>query len=222
MNQNQLNDIEYKNEVLRKGIHLCSLSIPIIYYFITKVTALYILIPLTIFSLVLDLGRYYSPFLAKYIYKLFGFMLRKHEIDSKKKNLNGATYVFLSAVFVVFVFPKVIVITAFSVLIISDTFAALIGRKFGKHKFLAKSLEGTAAFFVSACIVVLLTPKITNQPLEYLIGFVSVAIGAIAENISYGWSDDNFAIPVSIGIVMWVGYYIFFPGLSLNLPNVPL
>lgn len=149
-------------------------------------------------------------------------MLRKHEIDSKKKNLNGATYVFLSAVLVVFVFPKVIVITAFSVLIISDTLAALIGRKFGKHKFLAKSLEGTAAFFVSACLVVLVTPKVSGEPLEYLIGFLSVAVGAIAENISYGWSDDNFAIPVSIGVVMWVSYLLLFPGLSLNLSNVPL
>ncbi len=222
VNRTQIDDIAYKNEVLRKSIHLCSLSIPIIYYFIPKVTALYILIPLAIFSLVLDLGRYYSPLLAKYIYKYFGFMLRKHEIDSKKKNLNGATYVFLSAVLVVFVFPKVIVITAFSVLIISDTLAALIGRKFGKHKFLAKSLEGTAAFFVSACLVVLVTPKVSGEPLEYLIGFLSVAVGAIAENISYGWSDDNFAIPVSIGVVMWVSYLLLFPGLSLNLSNVPL
>jgi dolichol kinase len=222
VNQTQFDDIAYKNEVLRKSIHLCSLSIPVIYYFIHKTTALFILVPLALFSLTLDFGRYYSPLLAKYIYKYFGFMLRKHEIDSSKKNLNGATYVFLSAAIVVMIFPKVIVITAFSVLIISDILAALIGRKFGKHKFLAKSLEGTTAFFISACLVVLVTPKVTGKPIEYLIGFISVAVGAIAENISYGWADDNFAIPVSIGFVMWLLYFLLLPGVSLNLANVPI
>nr|HPN37600.1 dolichol kinase [Melioribacteraceae bacterium] len=199
-----------------------SLSIPIIYYFIPKITALYILIPLAIFSLTLDFGRYYSTGLAKYIYKYFGFMLRKHEIDSNKKNLNGATYVLLSAALVVLVFPKVIVITAFTVLIVSDIMAALIGRKFGRHKFLSKSLEGTLAFFVSACLVVLITPKVTGDIIEYVIGFIAVGFGAIAENISYGYSDDNFAIPVSIGIVMWLLYLLFLPNLSLILQNVPL
>ncbi len=221
INQTQIEDIAYKNEVLRKSIHLCSLSIPIIYYFIPKFTALSILVPLAILSLALDLGRYYSPSLAKVIYSLFGFMLRKHEIDSNKKNLNGATYVFLSAVVVVFIFPKVIVITAFSVLIISDISAALIGRKFGKHKFLSKSLEGTLAFFISACLVVLLSPKIVGSATEFLIGFISVAVGAIAENISYGWADDNFAIPISIGFTMWGLYYLLLPNVSLILTNVP-
>lgn len=214
-------DIAYKNELMRKSIHICSLSIPIIYYFIEKSLALSILIPLAVISAVIDFGRYFSPTLSKYVVKIFGFMMRQHEMDSSKKNLNGATYVLLSAVAVVLVFPKVFVITAFTVLIISDVMAALIGRKFGKHKFLAKSLEGTLAFFISACIVVLLTPKVDGSFTEYIIGFAAVAIGAIAENISYGWCDDNFAIPISIGIVMWILYAIFLPNVPLVLANVP-
>ena len=191
MTQADNNEINYKNELMRKSIHLCSLSIPIIYYFIERKLALFILVPLASFSLILDFGRYYSPVLNKYIIQYFGFMLRKHEMDAKKKNLNGATYVFLSATLTVLLFPKIFVLTSFPVLIISDIMAALIGRKFGKHKFLAKSLEGTSAFFVSACIVVMVTPKIEGSYIEYLIGFIAVAFGAIAENVSYGWSDDN-------------------------------
>ncbi|MFH0735311.1 MAG: dolichol kinase [bacterium] len=215
------NELNYKNELMRKSIHLCSLSIPIIYYFIERKLALFILVPLASLSLILDFGRHYSPTLNQFILKYFGFMLRKHEIDAKKKNLNGATYVFLSAALVVFIFPKVLVITAFSVLIISDIMAALIGRKFGRHKFLAKSLEGTSAFFVSACLVVLVTPKIEGSFTEYLIGFIAVAFGAVAENISYGWSDDNLTVPLTIGVVMWLLYIILLPGLSLILPNLP-
>ena len=46
--------IDYKFEILRKGIHLCSLSIPIAYYYMTKELALSILVPLLVFSLFLE------------------------------------------------------------------------------------------------------------------------------------------------------------------------
>ena len=213
--------IDYKHELVRKSIHLCSLSIPIIYYYITRELALYILVPLAFFSLVFDLLRHYNPFVKKTFFSLFGFMLRSHETDQKKKNLNGATYVLLSAVIVVAVFPKVIVITSFAVLIIGDIFAALIGRKFGKHKFLCKSLEGTLAFFVTALIVIVLAPKVNYTYMEYLIGIIAVAIGAIVENISQGWADDNLTIPVSIGLVMWGLYLIMMPETQLILNGVP-
>jgi dolichol kinase len=213
--------IDYKSEVFRKLIHLFSLSIPTVYYFITKELALSILIPLTIFSLLIDYGRYYHKALSELVDKIFGFIMRKHEKDSKKKNLNGATYVLLSAVIVILIFPKVFVVTAFAVLIIGDSFAALIGRKFGKTKFLLKSLEGTLAFFFSSCFVVLLSPKVEGNLTEYIIGIIAVAVGAIAENISGEWADDNFTIPVAVCITMWILYAVFLPNLILILPNVP-
>jgi dolichol kinase len=205
--------IEYKNELLRKSIHLCSLSIPIIYYFIDKSTALSILIPLTVISVIIDFGRFFYAPLNSFIQKFFGFIMRKHEIDSEKKNLNGASYVFIAATISLWIFPKIIFITAFSILIICDIAAALIGRKYGKHKFLAKSLEGTVAFFIFACIVVLLTPKFGNGNLEYVIGFIGGAIGALIENVSYGWADDNLTIPISIGLTMWGLYLVLLPNL---------
>lgn len=174
-----------------------------------------VLIPLTIFSITLDLSRYYFPSLGKVFYKFFGFMLREHEKNNKKKTLNGASYVFISASLVILFFPKLFVLTGFSILIVSDILAALIGRKFGKHKFLFKSFEGTLAFFISASIVVFFTPKIEYLPIEYLIGIIAAFIGAIAENVSYGWADDNFTIPISIGGAMWILYSILLPGLDV-------
>ncbi|MGD8781456.1 MAG: dolichol kinase [Ignavibacteria bacterium] len=214
--------IDYKNELFRKGIHLCSLSIPVIYYFITRELALKILIPLAVLSTSIDLGRYYYKPLGDLFYSLFGFLLRNHEKDSVKKNLSGATYVFLSAVLVILLFPKIFVITGFATLIIGDLAAALIGRKFGKTKFLAKSLEGTAAFFVVGCIIVLLAPKLENNILEYIIGFVAISLGAIVENISSSWADDNLTVPVSICLTMWILYSILLPGMNLILLNTPL
>ncbi|NWF88906.1 MAG: dolichol kinase [Ignavibacteriaceae bacterium] len=213
--------IKYRDEILRKLIHLSSLSIPIVYYFIPRNTALIILGLLTAFALFLDIGRYYSKVIGKVFYKIFGFLLRKHEVDDKKRTLNGATYVLLSAFICVFIFPKIIVITAFAVLIVSDTMAALIGRRFGKRRFLFKSLEGTTAFFISAVIVVLLSPKIEYIYPEYIIGIIAVAFGAIIENVSFGLTDDNLVIPISIGAAMWLMYLLFLPDVNLILQNVP-
>jgi dolichol kinase len=213
--------IHYRDELLRKSIHLTSLSIPIVYYFIPRDSALIILGLMTAFALFLDLGRYLSPSIGKIFYKIFGFLLRKHEIDHKKRNLNGATYVLLSAFICVLLFPKVIVITAFAILIISDTLAALIGRRFGKHKFLFKSLEGTLAFFISGIIVVLLSPKIEYRISEYMIGIIGAAFGAVIENVSFGLADDNLVIPISIGVAMWLLYLLFLPDINLVLQNVP-
>lgn len=213
--------IHYRDEVVRKLIHLCSLSIPIVYYFITRNEALIILGAITAFALIIELLRHYSAGFGKIFHSYFGFLLRKHELDARKKNLNGATYVLISALICVFVFPKVFFITAFSILIISDSMAALIGRKFGKHRFLSKSLEGTLAFFISAIIVVFFTPKIEGLYLEYLIGIIAAAVAAIVENISFGWMDDNLSIPVSIGLTMWGLYTWLLPQLDLILRNVP-
>lgn len=213
--------IQYRDELVRKLIHLFSLSIPIIYYFIPSTTSISILIGLTVFALVVDGSRFISESFANIFYKFFGFLLRKHELDKKKKNLTGATYVLLSALLCALIFPKVIFVTAFSILIISDTMAALIGRKFGKIKFLRKSFEGTLSFFISASIVVLFTPKVDNLLLEYIIGIVAAFVGAIVENISYGFADDNLSIPVSVGLTMWLLYVIIFPNLQLVLTNVP-
>lgn len=213
--------IDYKNELFRKGIHLCSLSIPVIYYFITRELALTILVPLVIISIIIDLYRYYNQGFGKIFYKYFGFLLRDHEKDHQKRSLNGATYVLIAAVLTVLIFPKAIAVPAFAILIISDISAALIGRRFGRIKFLSKSLEGTGAFFLTACLVILFSPKVAGASEEYLIGFIAAFVGAIVENVSYGYADDNLTIPLSVGFTMWLLYALLLPELQLILPGVP-
>ncbi len=218
----QINDwnISYRDELIRKLIHLCSLSIPVIYYFISRDQALLILGILSVLALIIDLGRYRYPEFGRYFYKIFGFLLRSHEKDKVKKNLNGATYVLLSAFLGVLIFPKIIFINAFAILIISDTSAALIGRKFGKTSFFRKSLQGTLAFFISAIAVIIIAPKLSNNITEYLIGIFAAFVGAIVENISNDLVDDNLSIPLTIGFLMWGLYLLFLPELSINLSYV--
>ena len=206
----------YGVELIRKSIHLCSLSIPIIYYFISKPTALTILIPLTALFGLSDLARLLFPAARRLYNQYFGFLLRDHEQNEHAKRLNGATYVLLSATLCVLIFPKVIVVTAFTILIISDTSAALIGRKFGKRPFLKKTLEGSTAFFITALIVVAVAPKIGNFAAEYLIGFVAAFLGAIVEAVSNNEIDDNLSIPISVGTAMWLMYVVFLPAVNVS------
>ena len=141
---------------------------------------------------------------------------------ASKPRLNGATFVLLSAVICVWFFPKVIVITAFSILIISDTAAALIGRRYGRHPFREKSVEGTTAFFVTAMLVVALAPKIEYLAAEYLIGTVAAIVGTFVEALSGDLIDDNLSIPVSIGVVMWGLYTLLLPSLNVwGLDRIP-
>jgi len=206
--------IDYKHEVVRKAIHLFSLSIPTIYFFITKQLALCLLVPITAAFIIIDTARYYIPSVANWFYQWFGWLLRRHETDVNKKRLNGASNVLLSALLCVLLFPKIIAINAITILIISDTTSALIGRRFGRHRFLAKSLEGSMAFFLSAVLVVLVAPKIEKLPLEYVIGFIAAVIGTVVEALPIK-IDDNLTIPLSVGFSLWVLYAWLLPAVHL-------
>lgn len=207
--------VSFGNEFIRKGIHLCSLSMPILYYFIPQSTALQIIIPVTLAALTLDVLKFFHKPTFDLYHKLFGQILRKHEKVESKKTLNGASWVLISATFCVLVFPKIIAITAFAILIISDTFAALVGRRFGTKKYRDKTVEGSTAFILSAFVVILFTPKVAHLPGEYLFAFIAAIIGAISEIFSFDIIDDNFAIPVSIGFTLWFLYWLFLPELNV-------
>jgi dolichol kinase len=199
--------IAFSSEIIRKLIHLGSLSIPILYFYVSRETALWILGPIGIFSLVVDVSRHYVPWIERIVGKIFNPILRPHE--RKAGLLSGATYVIISALFCVLFFPKLITLTAFSILIVSDASSALIGRAYGRHKFLDKSLEGSLAFVFSAWLVVLLVPKAGPVAIEYAIAAVAAVIGAVAEAASARTRlDDNFSVPLSIGFSMWGMYYL--------------
>jgi dolichol kinase len=198
-------EIPYSQEILRKGVHLASLSIPIIYTFVTEKFALMVLIPMAIITVSLDLlSRREGTLIQKIIMGFFGNMLRRHELKKKKLLLNGASWVLISAFLTVLVFPKVIAVVAFLILIISDISAALIGRKWGKTKLGKKSLEGTLAFMISGFIVVAVVGYLFNGNLVYYVaGFAGSIVGGFGELYAKELKlDDNLSIPVGVGITM--------------------
>ena len=213
--------VDFKAELVRKAIHLVSLCIPLVYYFITKELALLLVGPITLIFIIADLARYEVPLFSGFFYKFFGFLLRRHEVNEKKHALNGATFMLISAVICITIFPKYIMITSFTVLILADAASAVFGKRFGRHKIfpsrnVPKSYEGSLAFIVAGAVAVALTPKVSYSIIEYLIGIVSVIVASFAEVLSYDIMDDNIAIPVSFGLTMWGLYVIFLPSLNLS------
>ena len=207
-------DSSYGAELVRKAIHLSSIAIPVFYFLTPRSVALSALIPLTLVFIIIDIARHYFRPVEEWFNATFGRLLRNRESDKERKRLNGATYVLISASLCVLIFPKLVAITSFIILIISDMMSALIGRRFGKHKFLGKSLEGSTAFFLSALLVVLFTPKIGYIAGEYIIGAIAAASGAVVEALP--WEvDDNLSIPLAVGGVLWLCYVVAYPALDI-------
>ncbi len=204
----------YRIELIRKAIHLSSLVIPVFYFFTPRGVALTVLIPLMVAFMIVDVSRYYYKPVEAWFYRTFGWLLRRHESDRTRKRLNGATYVLVAATLAVLLFPKFIAVTSFLILIISDLVAALVGRRFGKHPFFHKSIEGSIAFFISAFLIIAVLPKIEYDPGEYLIGTLAAAAGALVEALPID-VDDNLSIPLTVGGVMWAGYVILYPAMNI-------
>ena len=187
------------HELVRKAIHMSSSAIPLLYWFVLdRQIILQGVIILALGFLLAEYFRLHSSSSKRLFVKFFGSALRPHE----HKNLTGATYVFTGSVLCIFLFPKEIAVPSLLVLSLSDTFAALIGIPFGKHKFLAKSAEGSAAFFI-------VTLLILNAfiPGMFVLNLLVAATLTLAEASPINL-DDNFVIPILSGILLSLTHLI--------------
>lgn len=197
--------ISMKKELQRKLIHLTSLAIPIACIWVSRETALWVLAPLTLLGLAVEFLRTRVDAVDRFILNIVGPMLRPHETRQGKGKVSGATWVLLSATLCVLIFPREVMVTSFAVLIVSDTAAALIGRPFGRHRFLSKSVEGSLAFVVSAVGVVVASAAIFQGSDSFIFfGAIAALIAALVEAVSDGARiDDNLTIPLSFGMAFW-------------------
>jgi len=188
----------HNSEFLRKLLHLSNLVIPFTYlfYFDSKVEALIILLPITLFALLIEYLRISSISVKNIFDKYLFSMLRNHEKSGK---YTGATWVFISSTLSIGIFPKDIAVISLIYMSIGDTAAGLIGRKFGRIKIYNKTLEGALAGFI-VCLIVGLMIDLNLSKTLVAIGALSAAIVELMP-ISI---DDNLRIPLFTGTVMYV------------------
>ena len=206
--------ISYTSELARKGIHLSSLMIPIVYMQLEHWTGISILVGMTLTSLLIDVLMHYHPATRRIMHRLVGKMLRPHEVTAEVFRLTGASWVLIAATLTFLLFPMVISTTAFTVLIVSDTAAALIGRRFGKRRFFDKSLIGTTFFILTAIGVTAVYQSIFQAGPWFLVsGAVASIVCGVVEAASIRLKlDDNISIPSSFALTMlamnWLSQYL--------------
>lgn len=184
------------DEALRKSIHLSSLVIPLGYRYLfgfNRRVSFAIVLAALIVSLVIEFHRLWQRNFRKTFNRLFGMILRKHELT----DFTGATYLLFASMLCIAFFEPLIASAAIAFLSIGDTFAAMIGMNFGKRKFQRskKSLEGSLACFASTFIFGILW---LGNPWLALLG----ALTATLAELSKIPLDDNIKIPLAAGLVM--------------------
>ena len=191
-NTGQLNSTA---ELKRKAIHLATSVFPIVYFFcLTQEQISIIFVILTILFLLAELIRYQWPLGKNLFIKIFFPLLRENE---KYDQLTGATLFFISATITFILFEKTIAVPAVLILSVCDSLAAIFGKRTGKHKFLAKSLEGSITFFV-CCVVLLLIFK----PEMDLFGIIAVGGLLTVLEAAAVPVNDNLLIPVPAALLL--------------------
>lgn len=192
----------YRQEVYRKTIHLSSLWIPTLIYFTPSWVSIIVFLGLLLGDILVEYGNFRRWKWARISFNIiFGKSLRSSERVHLRFVPSGGIYVLSSALMCTIFFSKPIAVIALSVMLVSDTMAALVGKAIGERKiYKQKSLEGTNAFFLSALIVNMLFEPI------YHFTYVSVIACALATLVELYEDrlelDDNLAIPLSIGAVL--------------------
>lgn len=202
--------LRFRNEVARKTIHLSSLLIPLIYWHIGQKQALLILAPITAGFLLVDVLKNVVPSISEWYHTTFGTMLRDFELNKERLHLNGATWITLAALLLIALFPKTIAVGAFAMVSISDTVAALVGKKYGRHHFGQKSLEGSLAFLASAIVIVVLVPGLWF-PAGIVMAIAGTMIEALVLKIGDFRIDDNLSVPLVGALAGLLCYAWFFP-----------
>lgn len=194
--------ISYQNEIYRKLIHLSSLWMPVAIYQLERIQAVilfaFLLVVITFFEYV----RRKPGQIGRVVNTIFFPILRQHE--KRKGQYTGAAYVVLAALLCSIFFPKIIAVTALCIMLVCDTAASLVGRKWGKTPFFRKSLEGFMAFVVSGLVVMAVLHKMNFDFPTVAIGMVAVIIAGCVELFSVKMKiDDNLSVTMAAATTLW-------------------
>ena len=188
--------LSYRQEIYRKLIHLSSSCIPFMLWYFGKDTFQPWIISCAIILPILDYGRRHNKFLYRIYSNLFITFTRPIE----QGILSGASWVIIGAAVTIFIFNENTAIIGLLVLSIADSAAAIVGIKFGKTQLYSKSLEGSAAFFITATIIVF-----SLSSAAFYINFIAVIAATVVELFSTPRINDNLLIPMVLALILTIG-----------------
>ena len=186
---------EEKIKPIRKLYRMLALVFPLAYVFLSKnFVASFVGIVLFIF-IVLEILRNIDPGFNRLLFEKLHFLLKKKE----RGRVSASTLFLVSAFVTVFVFEKNIAIAALVFSTVGDGFAEIVGKTYGRHRLLGnKTIEGSAAFFLSAFFFGLIVMAMTGIDLKLML--IGAAAATLTELVTQK-IDDNLVIPVVEGLV---------------------
>ncbi len=211
--------MELKKEVLRKSLHLTGLLIPASYILFGKeLTILFISLAIVAFFIIepYRISRDTAKKIIEGIRPILkdeAFRIVSRTIESLDRKIReiareeermciGAhIYFSISSLLVILFFPTNIAIGAITAATVGDAMAAVIGMRWGTHRFRnSKSLEGSIAFFFSAFLSFLF---FVSWPYALL----GAAMGAVAEFYNLP-PNDNFSNQLVMAFVVYLAFMI--------------
>lgn len=198
-------EISFRDELRRKAVHLSSLWMPVVMLcfapyrwglavFFGVLALASVLVEHAYARGNLRIRRAYDFF--------FGGMLRK-EPEPSDWVVSGGPPVLAAACMVLLCFPPELAASAMALMLLGDTAAALVGRRWGRTRFAnGKSLEGVVAFVLIGAIGFAVFLSFRGIPLIrlVLVSLAAAAVGALAEFFEKKIHvDDNFGIPFFSG-----------------------
>ena len=174
--------------MLRKLFHITGSIIPVVYLLTDKQTALIVTAGLFVVDIVLEIMR------------IKGFMnvtfIENNMKKEESNRLSGSFFYILSGLITIILFEKNIAVSSLFILSIADPLSSLIGSRFGRVRFLGKSLEGTMTFFAVAFLIL----RVFSFSIP--IAAAGAAIAALTELFSTRFIDDNLSIPLGTALAM--------------------
>ena len=138
--RDEIQPLSISEELQRKVIHFSMITIPLWILFVPPPYRNLGLIIATICTVILDILRLSDDRLKRFFFRFFRSLIRSHE----EEHLLGSTYFMIAALLSVLIFDKMIAVSALMFLVVGDTAAAVIGKKYGRARYWGKASKAAS------------------------------------------------------------------------------